>query len=182
MPLLYIRVVLALAIAAALIGGYFTWEHHERNIGRAEIQKLWDADRVQWQAALDKQKAAAVMQLAAETKKAIDAEQRLNEFRNTQEKTDASHISTVAGLRAELARGGLRDPGAKAPGRGSGGGGPASAPAAPADAGAASGAEAGGVLSAQFAGMLLDRASEADTINNAYASCRAAAMNDRAAP
>jgi hypothetical protein len=182
MPLLYIRIVLALAIAAALIGGYFTWEHHERNIGRAEIQKLWDADRVQWQAALDKQKAAAVMQLAAETKKAIEAEQRLNEFRTNQEKTDASHISTVAGLRAQLAHVRLRDPFAEAPRCGGGGGGAASAPAAPADAGAANAADAPGLLSERTSADIRQLQFTADTINDAYASCRAAAMNDRVAP
>ena len=97
----------------------------------------------------------------------------LDAAHNTQELLDENHRTTVAILATQLRlRAGpanrLRDPHATdcaAP-----------TPAATASAGADDGAPTGGLLSAELTEFLLTQAGAADTINTAYASCRADAI------
>jgi cell division protein FtsB len=136
------------------------------------------------QAAINKQKAKASAELAAETAKVLARERELADLRAQQEKVDASNQQTVADLEGRLralagAAGRLRDPHAARCGPGGGGAQgtpPAGAPGRPAD-----GAAAGGLLSAELDRLLRDRMRQADQINLAYISCRADLMR-RAQP
>lgn len=145
-----------------------------------------DADRAtRDQAAMNKQKAQASAELAAETAKVLARERELADLRAQQEKTDADNQAKVADLDRRLRvlagpAGRLRDPHAAA-GCGAGGGGAqGTPPAGPADR-PGDGAPAGWLLSAELSGLLQDRLSKADKINLAYASCRADLMR-RAQP
>ena len=141
--------------------------------------------RAEDNAAIEKVKREAADTLASETNKTRIAERALQDFKNTQELQDATHQKTVADLSSRLrtlagASGRLRDP--HAPGCGAGSGGTASE-AAPAPGGRpADPAEAGGLLSPDLSGLLQRLTAEADTINVAYASCRADAYAVRGAP
>lgn len=44
LSILAIKAITAAAILAALTASYFGWQSHQRGIGRAETQALWDAD------------------------------------------------------------------------------------------------------------------------------------------
>lgn len=134
-------------------------------------------------AATETLKAQASATLAAETEKTRAAEQSLQKLTNAQNLKDADHEKIVANLSDRLRRaagpaGRLRDP--NAAGCGAGGGGTQSATASPANDSPADGTETGGLLSAELTGLLERLQSEADTINNAYASCRSQAIADRA--
>lgn len=167
--------VLALA---ALLGGLYMLERHieQRGYARAEAD---------YTAAIKRLHADAAAQLAEEVNKTRAAEQALNEAKNNQELKDATHTQTIASLSDRLRRatgpaGRLRDPNAAPCGRS--GGGPEGGPATPADAGATNGPEAGGLLSAELAELLRQLTFDADTINAAYASCRADAYTVRLTP
>jgi hypothetical protein len=178
-----------LAVIAGLVAGYFGWEHHQRAIGEARgreaIQALWDADRVQWQSALAKQKLEATQTLAAETAKTAAAEQRLGAFLITQEQTDAKHEAIVSGLQRRLADvaaangGRLRDPNATAARCGPSGGGSQGAAGTVAANSSGNAPGTDGLLSVQLSDLLRSKLPRADAINDAYASCRATAINDR---
>lgn len=131
-------------------------------------------------AAIEKQKKEAAQELAAETEKTRAAEQRLNEFVSAQNTKDAEHEATVADLSRQLATRRLRDPAKARSGGGSGSA--ASASGSSANAGAASAAQGDGVLSEEASAILRRLMLEADQINDAYESCRAQLLNDRAAP
>lgn len=143
------------------------------------------AEVARMQTSIERTRAEAATQLAAETGKTLAAERRLREQSNEQERLDATHQQTVAGLERQLHdRGGpslrLRDPNA-APDRCLGGG-PADPVAAAAAPGAADAAETGGLFSAGATRLFERLTREADDINIAYASCRADAAAVRAIP
>lgn len=166
----YLIIAAILAIVGAFAGGEFD--------GR---QRAHTADV----AATEALKVQAASDLAAETAKTRTAEQALQAITNTQNLKDASHEKTVADLSARLQRaagpaGRLRDPNATAGGCGAGGGGAQGATTSAAGDRTADGAETGGLLSEQLTGLLQRTQREADAINDAYASCRATAIADRA--
>lgn len=139
-------------------------------------QRGYDRAMAEATAATNALKAQAAATLASETAKTRSAEQALQAIKNTQELQDAAHQNTVADLSDRLRRlagpaGRLRDPYAVGCGGGSGGA-PGAAATTPGDR-AADTTEAGGLLSAGLSGLLQRLQREADTINIAYASCRA---------
>ena len=118
--------------------------------------------------------------LARETDKVLATERQLGFALATQEKKDADAQKTVSDLRADLrlrsrAAGGpgLRDYAARGCDAAAG------AAAAGAGGGADDAGQAGRLLSPELEGLLLQRFSEADDINIAYASCREDSMNAR---
>ena len=163
---------------AALLGGLYM-------LGRHIEQRGYDRAEADYTAAIERLHADAAAQLAEEVNKTRAAEQALNEAKNNQELKDATHTQTIASLSDRLRRaagpaGWLRDPNATPCGRS--GGDPEVVPAATASVGAADPAEAGGLLSAELAGLLQQLTREADDINAAYASCRADAYTVRSTP
>jgi hypothetical protein len=182
-PLAWLNPARWLMLAGAVLAivlGYQAWAAHQRSVGAA-------GERVQWQAAIAAQKAEAAATLAAATARTLTAERQLNAARAAREKIDAKNQNDLAGLRAVPLPGshaagglGLRDPNATGC-RGSSGG--ATGAASPgADAGAADRAQAGGLVSRELEALLLQLADEADTLNIAYASCRADAFEIRRRP
>jgi hypothetical protein len=164
----YKWVVIAVAVASAL-AGVWALEAHVEGIG-------YDKAAHVYQASIDKQKAEAAATLASETARVRAAEVALQDFKNQQEIQDANHKKTVADLSDSLRRaagpaGRLRDP--YATGCGGGGGGATGQAATSSVDSADYGAERGGLLSAELSGFLESKLQEADTINIAYASCRA---------
>lgn len=131
------------------------------------------------------QKDTAAQLLADETAKKEAAEKALADFKAAQEKQDALNKAKIDGLADQVARAGgpagrLRDPNADR--CGGGGGGAQGGAVAAAPAGGGDEAEAGGLLSVQLSALLGTLLRESDAINNAYASCRGTAMNDRGMP
>lgn len=127
-------------------------------------------------AATNALKTEAAATLVSETAKTRTAEQALQDMKNTQELHDADHQKTVADLSDRLRRlagpaGRLRDPHAAGCG-GSSGSAPGAAAPATGDR-ADDAAQTGGLLSESLSGLLSRLQREADTINIAYASCRA---------
>lgn len=171
-------IIKRLLLWAALLAGLYMLERHIE-------QRGYDRAEAYYTAAIEKLKAEAATTLAEEVNKTRAAERALNEAKNNQELKDATHTQTIARLsdRLRLAAGPagrLRDPNATPCGRS--GGGPEGSPAATANAGAANAPEAGGLLSAELAGLLQQLTREADDINAAYASCRADAYTVRSTP
>lgn len=169
------RWLLAAALVAALVAGYFAWADHIGDVREAAVTARYNA-------AIDAQKKEATQKLADETAKVAAAEKALNDFKSQQEIKDATNQKTAAGLSARLRdaagpAGRLRDP--HAAGCGGGGGGAQSAAATGADDSPADRAQAGGLLSAQLTRLLQQLAAEADGINLAYRSCRADAWSMR---
>jgi len=147
-----------------------------RNDAVAEMGEL--------QAALANQKIEAGKLLAHETAEVLRLEHELGAARAAQETTDATNRKTLADLRADMRRNsraaggeGLRDPWATGCRRS--GDRPEGADSPAAEPGGGDGTDAGRVLSAELEGLLLDRLEKADTINIAYASCRADTLNLR---
>ena len=139
-------------------------------------QRGYDRAMAEATAATNTLKAQAAATLASETAKTRHAEQALQAIKNTQELQDAAHQNTVADLSDRLRRlagpaGRLRDPHAAGCGGGSGGA-PGAAATTPGDR-AADPAQTGGLLSVPLTELLGRIVREADTINVAYASCRA---------
>lgn len=171
-------ILIKIATVVALLAALFFGEQYIEGRG-------YDRARAEDNAAIEKVKREAAGQLAIETNKTRTAEQALQDFKNTQELQDATHQKTVADLSSRLrtlagAPGRLRDPHAAGCGP-SGGSTPGEA--APAPGGRpADPTEAGGLLSADLSGLLQRLQLEADTINVAYASCRADAYTVRGAP
>jgi hypothetical protein len=129
-------------------------------------------------------KAQAATTLAAETDKTRKAEQALQDLTNTQNLKDADHeklVSDIAGrLRAAAdSAGRLRDPNAATVGCWPSGRGAAGAVAGAASDRPGDASEADGVLSVQLTELLQQLTASADTINDAYASCRTIAIKDR---
>lgn len=168
-------ILIKIAAVVALLVLLFFGEQYIEDRG-------YDRARAEDNAAIEKVKREAADTLASETNKTRTAERVLQDFKNTQELQDASHQKTVADLSSRLrslsgAPGRLRDPHAAGCGPS---GGSAPGEAAPAPSGRpADPAEAGGLLSADLSGLLQRLQLEADTINVAYASCRADAYTVR---
>ena len=170
--------LIRVAAIAALLVILYTGEQYIEQRG-ADRQLAVDM------AAINKQKAEAAALLASWAAKVHQVEQGFQELTNAQNIKDFDHEKTVADLSDRLRRiagpaGRLRDP--QAPGCGAGGSrAPSEAASASSDR-AADPVEAGGLLSAEFGGLLQRLTLEADTINAAYASCRADAYGLRAQP
>lgn len=168
--------VVVLAVLASFVG-YGEW--------RASSAEAAESQR--WELEVGRMKVEAAGLLATETRKVLALERQLGAVRAAQEKTDAENSKTVAALREDLRRKsraaggpGLRDPFAAE--CGGGGGSAEGAAAAGADGGGADATETGRLLSAELEGFLIDRLSEADDINIAYASCRADSQAVRVKP
>lgn len=152
---------------------------HHRDLGL--IAQGEARQRAVDQAEVDKLKRDAVVKLEAALKEKGDVERKLQELADVQAIKDAKHVRTVADLTGRLAAlvssgaGRLRDPN-QASGCGSGGGSPAPSATASTSPGADNGAQTGGLLSAQLTGLLQRLTEEADTVNNAYISCRGVLM------
>ena len=171
-------ILIEIAVVVALLAALFFGEQYIEGRG-------FERARAEDNAAIEKVKREAADTLASETNKTRTAERALQDFKNTQELQDATHQKTVADLSSRLrtlagAPGRLRDPHAAGCGP-SGSGTPGEAAPAPGDR-PANPAEAGGLLSADLSGLLQRLQLEADTINVAYASCRADAYAVRGNP
>ena len=155
-------------------------------VGEQYIERRgYDRAMSEAQAQIEGSKRAAADRLALEIHKTRRAEEALQTAKNTQELKDASYQKTVENLSDRLralahSSGRLRDPHAAGCGA-SGGGSQGQPPAAPGDR-PDDPAEAGWLLSAELGGLLQRLTFEADTINVAYASCRADAYAVRGNP
>lgn len=173
-----IEILIKIGAVLALLVILYTGEQYIEQRG-ADRQLAEDM------AVINKQKAEAAALLASWTAKVHQVEQGLQALTNAQNLKDFDHEKTVADLSDRLRRlagpaGRLRDPHALGCGAG-GGSAPSEAASAPSDR-PADPAEAGGLLSAELGGLLQRLTLEADTINAAYASCRADAYAVRAQP
>ena len=167
---------LKLGVVLLLLAALLFFEQHIEQRG-ADRQLLVD------QAAADAQKIETGKSLAAETAKVHAAEQSLQKLTNAQNVKDYDHEKTVADLSDRLRHaagptGRLRDP--HAAGCGGGGGITQGDIAGPAGDRSGDAAQADGLLSEQLTGLLQRLAREADTVNDAYSSCRAQAISVRA--
>ena len=172
-------ILLKLAAVLALLAALFFAEQYVEGLG-------YHRARAEDQAAANQLKAQAAATLAAETAKAERAEHALQAATDFQNQKDHDHEKTVADLADRLRRaagpaGRLRDPHATA-GCGAGGSGTPSQVASAAGDRPGDDAQAGGLLSAELTGLLQRLQREADTINDAYASCRADGIEVRGAP
>ncbi len=171
--------IIAFLVSVLALGAAFLGFGHYQYLKGVRVTKAT------YEAAIEKKKAEAATLLATETAKTRTAEQALQAFTDSQNLKDANHEKTITDLSTRLRvlagpAGRLRDPHAT----GCGGGGDSAQGAvasAPGDR-PADGAEAGGLLSAELSGLLQRLQLEADTINVAYASCRADALAVRAPP
>lgn len=128
-----------------------------------------------YETAIAKQKNDAAQLLVSVTTQVAAKEQSLQNAKNTQDIIDAQHTKTVSNLSSKLRN--ALDSASRvcdsSSGRGCGGGSASGQTVGSTDASANSTANADGVLSANLAGLLQKITLEADTINDAYASCRA---------
>jgi hypothetical protein len=144
--------------------------------GRLTAEKMAHAQTRQ---VLAEERKRAAEDLGQATGAVLRLERELGDLKARQEAEDEKRKMDRLAARDALAAaagpaGRLRDPNATAPRC------PADGPAAPAPAGgAADAAEAGGLLSAPLTRLLRELQLEADTINDAYASCRADALRLR---
>lgn len=167
------RILIGLALLVALVACLFAGVKgiDQRGYNRAKAEAT---------AALEEQKREADRLMATETAKTREAEEALRSAKQFQDNKDVQAQSTVADLSRRLRQltagntGRLRDP--NAPECGRGGGGTEAQAATTARAGPEDGAQAGGLLSEQLSELLQRHAAEADSINAAYASCRADAF------
>lgn len=175
---LQLRIIAALVAFIVWVGAVGLWGERRYDAGV-------DDTRTVYKAAIDRQKIKAAETLTAETEAVHAYEAALQDAKNQQELKDATHKTTIADLSDRLRRaagsaGRLRDP--HAPGCGpSGGSAQSQAATAPGDS-AADRAETGGLLSVPLSDLLGEILREADTINTAYASCRADATTIRPTP
>lgn len=166
------NILIKIAAVLALLAALFFGEQYIEGRG-------YDRAKAEDSAQIQQQKTEAAATLAAETEKVRERTRYLQSMLTNQNLKDSTHEKTVSDLsdRLRLAAGPagrLRDP--HAAGCGGGGGGTQTGIVGTADRGAADRAEAGGLLSADFTGLLQRFAVEADTINAAYTSCRADAF------
>jgi multidrug efflux pump subunit AcrA (membrane-fusion protein) len=169
---------LAWACIVALCLGHGAIVTHQRNGARAERDQVKTAlDTLSRQVVAQKREASE--KLAKLTAERDQAQAMLNDARRAQEIKDGNNQAAVdkarRDLRAAVAAGGerLRDPWAESARCGGGGAGADGGPGAGAGPGARDGAQTGGLLSAELTRRLDQRQLEADTINIAYATCRA---------
>lgn len=163
------EILVKIAAVLALLAALFFAEQYIEGRG-------YDRARAEDAEAVAIQKAQASAMLAEEVAKTRRAEQVLEAAKNSQELKDAEHEKTVADLAERLRRvagpsGRLRDP--YAVGCGDGGSNTAPAASSASGVGSANGTQTGGLLSEQLTKFLFEQAASADTINDAYASCRA---------
>lgn len=171
-------IIAKISAALALLAVLFFAEQYIEGRG-------YDRAVAENEAAINKQKVAAVGLLLSETQRANKAERALQTFKNNQEQKDAANQKTIADLSDRLRRladpvGRLRDP--NAPGCGRGGDSTPSAATSASGDRSADQPEAGGLLSAELGGLLQRITREADDINAAYASCRADVYAVRSKP
>lgn len=141
------------------------------------------ADHSQTKVTMAENKAKASKMLADETGLVLALERKLADKTTELEKAHAEKRAVTTDYERRLRSaagpaGRLRDPNAKGCGRG--GESAASTPASGPVSGPTDPAQADGLLSAQLTGLLQRLTREADDINDAYATCRADALNLRA--
>lgn len=158
-----------LAVAAVLVL-LLSWgvDHYRAKANTAvkDLQKLQDA--------VGEQNRTAKQTLDRLTSERDKAQSELNQKHEEQEKTDAQTVKEIARLTGELEQRPVRVRIVAQPTAcGAGSGGPAGHATAAADAGAADAAEAYGLLPESNSRRLGAVIAEAETINAAYASCRA---------
>lgn len=173
-----IGIISKITLVAMLLGALFYTERHIEQRGYLRAAS-------EFSTAIEAQKNKASQLLAEETARANAAEAALQAFRSQQELKDTKHEKTVADLQDRLHRlagpiGRLFDP--NAPGCGAGGGVAQSGAATAPGTRSADATQAGGLLSKELSGLLQRLQLEADTINIAYASCRADAYAVRPPP
>jgi len=174
MSTILIRLATALAVIVVMSS---VWHYID---GRG-----YDRATAEYTSQINAQKSEAAALLASESAKVRAAEHALQAHLNAQNLKDFENAKNLAALsdRLRAAAGParrLRDPAATGCG-GSSAGAPGATAAAPGDR-AADDAQTGGLLSADFTGLLQRLTREADDINAAYASCRADAFAVRQAP
>jgi cell pole-organizing protein PopZ len=105
---LAIKAALGIALLAAIAFGVHRVLEHFRGQGRAEIQILWDADKVAWEA----DKAARI---ARTTEITLDLSNKLgaaqDQAKQAKEKSDATFVPVFADVSRVIDRGGIRLPG-----------------------------------------------------------------------
>lgn len=173
LELVPMKYVVGILGALVLVTGCYLGYEHWANSLRAE-------GAAPYITAIAKQKADAAALLANLTTKNAAKEKALQDFTNLSNERDDLHEKTEDILAGKLAAanvaGRMRDPNA---GCGSGGASPGGQVAASADPGGKDAAQADGLLSAELTGLLARLTKEADTINDAYASCRTDAYKVR---
>lgn len=161
------RLIVPLLIVTALAAG--AWgehQHRQARQARAELAAL--------QAAVAEQKAQAAQTLQTLTRERDAAQARADAAHALQEQTDAQNQSEIARLSGELERRPVRVRIVTRPAEcGPGDRGPAGDSPARADAGAADHAQTHGLLPEANTRRLATVIAEMETINAAYASCRA---------
>lgn len=171
------ELLIKLGIGAAILMALLFGEQYIEGIGAGKQSKI---DTV----AMDDLKIEAARVLKVETDKADALTAKMQQFVNTQNLKDSDHEKTVRQLSGKL-----RDLASANDGRlwdpNTSGCGDSSLAAQSKDAGASSdrpadGAQAGGPLSTELSGLLQRLTLEADTINDAYISCRADSVQLRA--
>jgi len=145
----------------------------------------YDRATAEYTSQINAQKSEAAALLASESAKVRAAEHALQAHLNDQNLKDAENVQVNADKsdRLRAAAGParrLRDPHAAGCG-GSSAGAPGAATAGAGDR-RADNAQTGGLLSADFTGLLQRLTRDADAINAAYASCRADAFAVRGSP
>lgn len=163
--------VWAYALVLVLAGWAFT--AYQLQGAKADAAQA-ELEVANFKLALESQRRTAEGLLASEKAKVGVAEQALKDALDAQQTKDKENGKTVDDLTERLRLAGrLRDPNATTPVCRGGSGSAKVDAIATTDSGAANPAEASGVLSAQFDGLLKRLTREADEINLAYASCRA---------
>lgn len=172
----------AVAVGLLLWGLVHAWNTHnasQQAIGASQ-------ERAVWVQRLDDQKRDAATLLLAEQTKVARLEAEARTARQAQDLKDAENAKTRSDMQARLAAaaagngGRLRDPNATPARCGVGSAGTPAATASGTSARDGDGAEAGGLFSAAATGLLQRITSEADAVNDAYASSRADARALRA--
>jgi hypothetical protein len=166
------RIIIVLGLALALLASVLGYGEVRYSAGEKAAEQVAEA-------AILKLKTQAAMDLATETRKVLALERALAnvtaKLEADYEKRRMDSRAAETALAADAARNGgrLRDPNA---GRGICGGGAPGAAAAGAASSAAPGAEAPGLLSEPLTRLLQRVASEAQGWNDAFALCRAHAI------
>ena len=161
------RVLISIIALSGVCFALYKAEQHIEGIG-------YNRAKTEVQLQVAKLQADAAQALATETARVRAAEQAASAAVATQNLKDTKNVKTITDLsnrlRADVAIG-LRDPNATR--CRSGISSPMPDPATPASSGASHAAQTDGLLSAELTGLLQQQTVEADTINNAYQSCRA---------
>ncbi|MES2415088.1 MAG: hypothetical protein V4614_14875 [Pseudomonadota bacterium] len=169
----------ALLFLAVSVGAPVLYNHWAGGLIQKGVKQSDDA----WGLKVKDQMLDAAKKLAVATEEKNRAEAELRDFKAKQEKNDVENKNVAADYKRLLrdaagSAGRLRDPNAAGCGPGGdnvqGQGGTSNGNRAE------DGAKTGGLLSKELSGLLQRLFSEADDINNAYASCRPDSLNLRA--